>query len=139
MNRAGTEANGQPRIGVYVCHCGTNIAATVDVEAVRRYAEALPGVTVSRAYKYMCSDPGQELIKEDIRANGLDRVVVASCSPSLHEATFRRATAEGGINPYSFQMVNIREHDSWVHPDVAQATMKANDLIRAAGHRVRFP
>ena len=72
---------------------------------------------MARAYKYMCSDPGQELIKEDIRANGLDRVVVASCSPTLHEATFRRATAEGGINPYFFQMVNIREQDSWVHTD----------------------
>ena len=86
-----TERNGDPRIGVYVCHCGTNIAGTVDVEAVRSYAEGLPGVTVARAYKYMCSDPGQELIKEDIRANGLERVVVASCSPTLHEATFRRA------------------------------------------------
>ena len=138
MNRAGTDGNGQPRIGVYVCHCGTNIAATVDVEAVREYAEGLPGVAVSRAYKYMCSDPGQELIKEDIRTNGLERVVVASCSPSLHEATFRRATAEGGINPYYFQMVNIREHDSWVHTDVAEATAKARDLIRAAVHRVRF-
>jgi heterodisulfide reductase subunit A len=132
------DTNGQPRIGVYVCHCGTNIAATVDVEAVREYAAGLPGVTVSRAYKYMCSDPGQELIKEDIRTSGLERVVVASCSPSLHEATFRRATAEGGINPYYFQMVNIREHDSWVHTDVAKATTKAKDLVRAAVHRVRF-
>jgi heterodisulfide reductase subunit A len=132
------DTNGQPKIGVYVCHCGTNIAATVDVDAVRDFAAGLPGVAVSRAYKYMCSDPGQELIKEDIRANGLERVVVASCSPSLHEATFRRATAEGGINPYYFQMVNIREHDSWVHTDIAKATMKANDLVRAAVHRVRF-
>jgi len=132
------DTNGQPKIGVYVCHCGTNIAATVDVEAVQEYAAGLPGVIVSRAYKYMCSDPGQELIKEDIRANGLERVVVASCSPSLHEATFRRATAEGGINPYYFQMVNIREHDSWVHTDIAKATMKAKDLVRAAVHRVRF-
>ena len=138
MNRAGTDGNGQPRIGVYVCHCGTNIAATVDVEGVTQYAAGLPGVAVARSYKYMCSDPGQELIKEDIRANGLERVVVASCSPSLHEATFRRATAEGGINPYYFQMVNIREHDSWVHTDVAEATAKARDLIRAAVHRVRF-
>ncbi len=132
------DTNGQPKIGVYVCHCGTNIAATVDVDAVRDFAAGLPGVAVSRAYKYMCSDPGQELIKEDIRANGLERVVVASCSPSLHEATFRRATAEGGINPYYFQMVNIREHDSWVHTDIAKATRKAKDLLRAAVHRVRF-
>jgi heterodisulfide reductase subunit A len=136
MNSA--ERNGQPRIGVYVCHCGTNIAGTVDVEAVRAYAEGLPGVTVARAYKYMCSDPGQELIKEDIRAQGLERVVVASCSPTLHEATFRRATAEGGINPYFFHMVNIREQDSWVHTDKVAATIKANDLLRAAVHRVRF-
>jgi heterodisulfide reductase subunit A len=132
------DTNGQPKIGVYVCHCGTNIAATVDVEAVRQYAETLPGVTVARTYKYMCSDPGQELIKEDIRANGLERVVVAACSPSLHEATFRRATAEGGINPYYFQMVNVREHDAWVHTDIAEATAKAKDLIRAAVQRVRF-
>jgi heterodisulfide reductase subunit A len=138
MNPAERSGNGQPKIGVYVCHCGTNIAATVDVEAVRDFAEGLPGVTVARAYKYMCSDPGQELIKEDIRVNGLDRVVVASCSPSLHEATFRRATAEGGLNPYYFQMVNIREQDSWVHTDHAEATRKAEDLIRAAVHRVRF-
>ncbi len=138
MNRAGTNGNGQPKIGVYVCHCGTNIAATVDVEAVREYAAGLPGVTVARGYKYMCSDPGQELIKEDIRANGLDRVVVAACSPSLHEATFRRATAAGGINPYYFHMVSIREQDSWVHTDLVEATAKAKDLIRAAVHRVRF-
>ncbi len=138
MNPAERSGNGQPKIGVYVCHCGTNIAGVIDVEAVRSYAEGLPGVKVARAYKYMCSEPGQELIKEDIRANGLERVVVASCSPSLHEATFRRATAEGGINPYYFSMVNIREQDSWVHTDPAAATRKANDLVRAAVHRVRF-
>ena len=138
MNRAETNGNGQPKIGVYVCHCGTNISATVDVEAVRDFAEGLPGVTLARSYKYMCSDPGQELIKEDIEANGLDRIVVASCSPSLHETTFRRATAEGGLNPYYFQMVNIREQDAWVHIDTDMATVKAKDLIRAAVHRVRF-
>jgi len=138
MSPADMSRNGQPRIGVYVCHCGTNIAGTVDVEAVRAYAESLPGVTVARAYQYMCSDPGQELIKEDIRANALERVIVASCSPTLHEATFRRATAEGGINPFFFQMVNIREQDSWVHTDSAEATRKAQDLVRAAVYRVRF-
>ena len=79
-------------------------------------------MVVARDYKYMCSDPGQELIKQDIRANGLNRVVVASCSPHLHEHTFRRAVAEGGLNPFFFQMVNIREHDSWVHTDKAKAT-----------------
>jgi len=138
MNPADTNGNGQPKIGVYVCHCGTNISAAVDVEAVRDFAEGLPGVTLARGYKYMCSDPGQELIKEDIQANGLDRVVVASCSPSLHETTFRRATSEGGLNPYFFQMVNIREQDAWVHIDMDAATDKAKDLIRAAVHRVRF-
>ncbi|MCB2223330.1 MAG: CoB--CoM heterodisulfide reductase iron-sulfur subunit A family protein [Actinobacteria bacterium] len=132
------EPNGTPRIGVYVCHCGTNIASTVDVAAVRDAAESLPGVVLSRDYKYMCSDPGQELIKHDIAEFGLERVVVASCSPCLHEETFRGAVGEGGINPYFFQMVNIREHDSWVHRDIAAATAKANDLIRAAVRRVRF-
>ena len=133
------DTNGLPKIGVYVCHCGTNIAATVDVEAVREFAAGLPGVTVSRAYKYMCSDPGQELIKEDIRANGLERVVVASCSPQPARSHLPRGPPpKGGINPYYFQMVNIREHDSWVHTDMAKATLKAKDLIRAAVHRVRF-
>ena len=113
-----SSTNGDTRIGVYVCHCGTNIAGAVDVDALTEYAAGLPGVTVSRSYKYMCSDPGQELITEDIAEQGLDRVVVAACSPSLHEATFRLATEKGGINPYYFQMVNIREHNAWVHDDV---------------------
>ncbi len=125
-----------PRIGVYVCHCGTNIAGVVDVHAVTEYAAALPGVTLAREYKYMCSDPGQELIKEDIRGHGLTRIVVAACSPCLHEKTFRNATAEGGLNPYYFQMVNLREQDSWVHDDKAAASEKAKDLIRAAVYRV---
>jgi len=134
----GPGTNGDSKIGVYVCHCGTNISATVDVDAVVDFAEGLAGVAVSRGYKYMCSDPGQEMIKEDIREQGLERVVVASCSPTLHEETFRRATEAGGINPYFFQMVNIREHDSWVHTDMEEATAKAKDLLRAAVHRVRF-
>ena len=103
-----------PRIGVYVCHCGTNIAGTVDVQALTEYAATLPNVAVSREYKYMCSDPGQELIITDIRENRLNRIVVASCSPLLHEHTFRVATEKGGLNPYFFQMVNIRENVSWV-------------------------
>lgn len=126
------------RIGVYVCHCGTNIAGTIDVRAVSEYAATLPGVVVARDYKYMCSDPGQELIKEDIRAHWLDRIVVAACSPTLHERTFRGATSEGGLNPYYFQMVNVREHASWVHEDKAAATAKAQDLVRAAVYRVRL-
>ncbi|HSB13564.1 MAG TPA: CoB--CoM heterodisulfide reductase iron-sulfur subunit A family protein [Bryobacteraceae bacterium] len=125
-----------PRIGAYVCHCGTNIAGTIDVYELARYAGTLPGVTVAREYKYMCSDPGQELIKNDIRDHGLTRIVVAACSPCLHEKTFRKATAEGGINPYFFQMVNVREHASWVHDDKLAATEKAKDMVRAAAARV---
>ncbi len=126
------------RIGVYVCHCGTNIAGTVDVKAVAEYAARLPGVVVARDYKYMCSDPGQELIRKDIQELGLNRIVVASCSPLLHEHTFRSATAAGGLNPFFAHMVNIREHDSWVHTDQAAATEKAKELVRAAVERVAY-
>ncbi|MBI3989289.1 MAG: CoB--CoM heterodisulfide reductase iron-sulfur subunit A family protein [candidate division NC10 bacterium] len=128
--------NGAVRIGVYICHCGTNIAGTVDVRALTEYAATLPGVVVARDYKYMCSDPGQELIKQDIREHNLTRTIVAACSPLLHEHTFRNATAQGGVNPFHFHMVNIREHDSWVHEDKQAATEKAKDLLRAAVRRV---
>jgi len=127
---------GAVRIGVYVCHCGHNIGAVVDCKAVAEYAGGLANVAVSRDYKYMCSDPGQELIANDIREQGLNRVVVASCSPHLHEHTFRVATANGGLNEFYMQMVNIREHDSWVHTDRQAATQKAKDLVRAAVRRV---
>lgn len=132
------DGSGTPRIGFYICHCGTNIAGTIDVRAVAEYAATLPHVVVSRDYKYMCSDPGQELIVQDIREHRLNRIVVASCSPLLHEHTFRNATAQGGLNPYYFQMVNIREHASWVHLDRQAATDKAKDLVRAAIRRVVF-
>ncbi len=125
-----------PRIGVYVCHCGTNIASMVDVETVAKQAAKLDHVVVSRHYAYMCSDPGQALIKDDILNNGLDRVVVASCSPLMHETTFRRACAEAGLNPYLFQMTNIREHCSWVCDDRQRATEKAMALVSAAVGRV---
>ncbi len=128
--------NGRPRIGVYVCHCGTNIAGTVDVKALAAYAAGLPSVTVAREYKYMCSDPGQELIRQDIRDLNLNRVVVASCSPLLHEPTFRRTLERSELNPFLLQMVNIREHVSWVHTSKEQATRKAQDLVRAAVRRV---
>jgi heterodisulfide reductase subunit A len=131
-----SEGNGALRIGVYTCHCGTNIAATVDVKALAAFAATLPHVVLSREYKYMCSDPGQDLIRADIRDHGLNRVVVASCSPHLHETTFRTALKVGGLNPYYFHMVNIREQASWVHVDRAQATRKARDLVRAAVRRV---
>ena len=123
------------RTGVYVCHCGTNIAATVDVAAVADWARALEGVVLARDYSYMCSDPGQDLIKEDIRTHGLNRVVVASCSPLMHETTFRQACAEAGLNPFLFQMTNIREHVSWVTDDIARATIKAQILVAAAVRR----
>lgn len=126
------------RIGFYVCHCGHNIAAMVDCPDVAKYVKGLPNVVLSRDYKYMCSDPGQELIQKDIREYKLNRVVVASCSPLLHEHTFRGATEAGGLNPYFFHMVNIREHDSWVHTDRAEATAKAKALAHAAIDRVAF-
>lgn len=121
-----------PRIGVYICHCGINIAATVDVTAVAEYAARLPGVVVARDYTYMCSDPGQALIKEDIAALHLDRVVVASCSPLMHEPTFRSTVAEAGVNPYCFEMANIREQCSWVHLEGPTTTEKAIQLVSAA-------
>jgi heterodisulfide reductase subunit A len=130
--------NGEIRIGFYICHCGTNIAGMIDVRAVAEYAATLLGVVVSREYRYMCSDPGQDLIVQDIKEHGLTRIVVASCSPLLHEQTFRNATAKGGLNPFFFQMVNVREHDSWVHEDRLMATEKARDLVRAAVQRVYF-
>ncbi len=134
-----SETNGTSRIGVYVCHCGTNIAGTVDVKALAEYAAGLPGVVVSREYKYMCSDPGQELIHADVHDHNLNRIVVASCSPLLHEHTFRTAVEKSGLNPYFAHMVNIREHDSWVHQgDKAAATQKAKDLVRAGVRRIRY-
>jgi len=125
------------RAGVYICHCGTNIAATVDVAGVADYARSLDGVALARDYTYMCSDPGQDLIKEDIQEHGLNRVVVASCSPLMHEPTFRRACEEGGLNPFFFQMANIREQCSWVIDDQAQATAKAKGMVAAAVRRVQ--
>jgi len=126
------------RIGVYICHCGTNIAGTVDVAEVSRWAGLLPNVVVSRDYKFMCSNPGQELIEKDIRELGLNRVVVASCSPHLHEATFRKACARAGLNPYLFEMANIREQVSWVTTDKGEATPKAKALVAAAVYRVAY-
>lgn len=128
--------NGQVRIGVYICHCGVNIAQTVDVEWIRREIATQPHVIVSRDYKFMCSDPGQEMIKRDIQEHNLNRTVVAACSPQMHELTFRNATEAGGINRYLFQMANIREQCSWVHDDKILATQKAYALVLAAVKRV---
>ena len=127
--------NNGVKVGVYVCHCGTNIAGKVDMSAVVERASKLPGVVIAREYKYMCSDPGQDLIGQDVKEFGLNRIVVASCSPHLHELTFRKATAHAGQNPYLFHMVNIREHVTWVTDDPAAATTKAQALIRAAVQR----
>jgi heterodisulfide reductase subunit A len=126
------------RTGVYICHCGTNIAATVDVKSVADYAQTLDGVILARDYTYMCSDPGQDLIKQDIQDYKLNRVVVASCTPLMHEPTFRRACAEAGLNPFYFQMANIREHCSWVIEDRQLATNKAMSMVEAAVRRVRL-
>ncbi len=124
------------RAGVYVCHCGTNIAATVDVAEVAEFARALDGVVLARDYSYMCSDPGQDLIKKDVQEVGLNRVVVASCSPLMHEPTFRGACKSAGLNPFFFQMANIREQCSWVIEDRALATAKAKAMVEAAVRRV---
>ena len=126
----------EKRIGVYICHCGTNIANTVDVEEVAKYAATLRGVVVARNYLFMCSDPGQELILKDIKEFKLNRVVVSSCSPHLHERTFRNVCKRAGLNHYLFQMANIREQCSWIHTDKAKATAKAKELVRSAVMRV---
>jgi heterodisulfide reductase subunit A-like polyferredoxin len=120
------------KTGVYVCECGINIAATVDVEKVVEHAKNLPDVAVSRFYKYMCSDPGQDLIKNDIEKYNLNRIVVASCSPRMHEPTFRSVLEQSGLNPYCLEMVNLREQCSWVHKDKEKATKKAKSLVTSA-------
>lgn len=120
------------RIGVFICHCGTNIAGTVDVEEAARRAAELPGVVRATDYKYMCSDPGQKLIAQIIRDENLDRVVVAACSPSLHEPTFRGCLENEGLNPYMLEVANIREQCSWVHTDQGDATAKTHELIKMA-------
>ena len=124
------------KIGVFVCHCGSNIGGVVDCKAVAEYAAGLPDVAVSRDYSYMCSDPGQKMIKDAVKQFGLNRIVVASCSPRMHEPTFRTVTAESGLNPFFMQMANIREQVSWVTDDSVLATKKAKDLVRAATGRV---
>ncbi|MGZ4233585.1 MAG: FAD-dependent oxidoreductase [Solirubrobacteraceae bacterium] len=131
-------AGSEPQIGVYVCHCGLNIASKVDVEDVVEFAATLPHVAVARNYTFMCSDPGQDLIQQDIRDGSVNRVVVAACSPLMHEATFRRASAAGGISPLQVQMASIREHVSWVTEDGGDATEKAKALVAGAVSRVAY-
>jgi heterodisulfide reductase subunit A len=123
----------EPRVGVYICHCGTNIAAVVNVEEVVNSAAKLPGVVTAKHYVYMCSEPGQAIIEEDIKKLNLNRVVVASCSPRMHEPTYRKVLQAAGLNPFFFEMANIREHVSWAHMrESAKATEKAKDLVRMA-------
>ena len=107
------------RIGVFVCHCGTNIAGTVDVQAVAEAIKNEPGVVFSTDYQYMCSQAGQEIIKKAIAEYKLTGIVVCSCSPRMHEATFRKTAAAAGLNPYMVEIANIREHCSWIHKDKA--------------------
>ena len=126
------------KIGVYVCQCGANIAGVVDVAQVAEFAKGLPSVAVARDYKFVCSDPGQDMIKNDIKNMGINRVVVASCSPRLHEQTFRRALASAGLNPYLFEMANIREQCAWVTEDKEAATAKAKAMVSAAVRRVFY-
>jgi heterodisulfide reductase subunit A len=126
----------KPKIGVYICQCGINIADTVDVPAVVEMAAKLPNVVIARDHKYTCSEPGQMLIQDDIRQLGIDRVVVASCTPRMHEPTFRRTLEAAGLNPFFFEMANIREHVSWITEDPVAATQKAKRLVRSAVLRV---
>ncbi len=129
----------KPRIGVYVCHCGENIAGAVDVKKVREFAEKLPDVVVARDYLFMCSDPGQELIKKDIRDGLVDRVVVASCTPKTHEPIFRRACEAEGLNKYYLEMANIRDQCSWPHwHEKEKATEKAKQLVASAVAKARL-
>ncbi len=135
MSKSKNGANGKPRIGVYVCHCGTNISATVDCEDVAQWAAdqlKLEGVVVARDYKFMCSSLGQELIADDIKEQKLDRVVVAACSPHLHEQTFRNACKQAGLNQYLCELVSIREQVSWVLKDKVEGTQQGE-----GGHRRR--
>ena len=127
------------RIGVYVCHCGSNIARTVNCPKVSETASRLEDVVISKDIAYACSEPGQQEILDDIHEHGLDRIVVASCSPRLHEPTFRQMMQSAGLNPYLLEMANLREQCSWVHLDEPDAaTQKAEDLVKMAVSRARL-
>ena len=131
--------NGNLRIGVYVCHCGTNIAGVIDPAVVAEFASTLPGVVRATNTPYACADSGQNLIKEEIKTHNLNRVVVAACSPRMHEPTFRAAVAEAGLNPFLMEMANIREQDTWAHGhDPEGALTKAMDLVASAVAKARF-
>ena len=129
----------EPRIGVFVCHCGLNIAGVIDIDELTEYAETLANVVYVKQNRYTCADPGQEEIRKAIKEHNLNRVVVAACSPRLHEPTFRRCVAEAGLNPYFFEMANIREFSSWCHPSTPkEATGKAKDIVKMAVAKARL-
>jgi heterodisulfide reductase subunit A len=141
MSENKTDGNGKVppcRIGLYICHCGINISKMVDVVHIAKEMAGHPDVVVSREYKFMCSEPGQDLIIKDIEGSNLTRIVVAACSPLMHEPTFRTTVERGGLNRYLFEMVNIREQCSWVTVDRHEATSKARALINGALARVKF-
>lgn len=128
-----------PRIGVYVCHCGSNIAGVIDPAAVAEYAATLPDVVLAKDNLYMCADSGQRLIQQDIKEHNLNRVVVAACSVRLHEPTFRACVAKAGMNPFLFEMANIREQDTWVHShEPEKALEKAKELVASAVAKSHF-
>jgi heterodisulfide reductase subunit A len=136
---AGDNGNEDIRIGVYICHCGSNIAGVIDPSVVAEHASTLPGVVRATNTLYACADSGQNLIKEDIGKYNLNRVVVSACSVRMHEPTFRAAVAEAGLNPFLMEMANIREQDTWAHGhDPEGALEKAKDLTAAAVAKARF-
>ncbi|MFH1313785.1 MAG: CoB--CoM heterodisulfide reductase iron-sulfur subunit A family protein [Candidatus Eisenbacteria bacterium] len=126
------------RIGVFVCHCGSNIAGTLDIDRIIETAKTIPGVVQAEEYKYLCSDPGQSMVQKMIEAHKLDAVVISACTPSLHEPTFRKAVEMVGMNPYQCEIANIREQCSWVHDDIATATDKAIKVISSVVEKVRL-
>jgi len=131
--------NGDLRIGVYVCHCGSNIGGVISPKAVAEYASTLPGVVHSTDTLYACADSGQRLIAEDIKEHDLNRVIVAACSVRLHEPTFRACVSKAGLNPFLFEMANIREQDTWVHShEPEEAEVKAKELVASAVAKARF-
>ncbi len=126
------------KTGVYICHCGVNITSTIDIDRLTQFAEELPSVSVAKQYIYLCSDPGQELLRKDIKELGLNRIVVASCSPRMHEPTFRKVMRSAGLNPYCLEIANIREQCSWVHEDKDKATRKAESILAASVAKARL-
>ena len=126
------------RIGVFVCHCGLNIAKTVRVSELAQFASTLPDVVVAKDYKFMCSTPGQEMIANDIKEHKLDRVIVSACSPLMHEQTFRKVLENAGLNKYLVTIVNIREQVSWVTHDIEEGTAKAKAVLNGAVYRARL-